>query len=126
MIFFGTQWTCARRLQRLRVSSRWPQIARNHGGGAGAYSRAAQPLLGGAAPLRKYVLGDGVVCSGRRHSARSMWPAFAGGVRSRFLRVLRRGGAVIEFGWGAALLTFLTLQRIAELCGRDRTNAGCS
>ena len=44
-----------------------------------------------------------------------MRPAFAGGVRSGFFRVLRCGGAVIEFGWGAALLGFLTLQRIAEL-----------
>src|SRR5215468_987488 len=53
--------------------------------------------------------------SGTEHAAR-----FAGGIRSGFLRVLRRGGTVIEFGSvhfdsGAALLAFVTLQRIAEL-----------
>jgi methyltransferase len=83
--------------------------------GARANARPAPPLLGGAAPLRQHILGDRTVRSGTRNPERSMRTAPAGGIWSGLFRVLRCGGAVIDFGWGAALLGFLTLQRIAEL-----------
>src|SRR5438477_7300568 len=71
--------------------------------------------MGGAAALRQHVLRDGAVRARSCSANGGMRPASAGGIRSGFFRLLPRGRSVIDFGWGAALLAFLTLERVVEL-----------
>ncbi len=76
---------------------------------------ATRTFVGGVARLRQHVVGDGFVRARAGAQGRRPRPASAGGVRAGLFRLFRRGRSVMDFGSGAILLAYLTVQRLIEL-----------